>query len=67
MSKTRPATIGTPFMTLPPLDNGYWHVNIAPLGETPIEDDKLAPPHAPVEDDKLFGYAREVLMRKQYR
>ena len=43
---------------------GYWHVNVAPLGEDPFWEEQPMPVN---QDEKLFGYDVKEFLAKQYK
>lgn len=52
-------------LKLPPHKPGYCWTNVAPLGERPVWEERVAPWIA--SEGKLFGYDEKEFMAKQYR
>lgn len=53
------------FMQLPNHKPGYCWQNVAPLGESPIWQEAVAPWNGQADDSKLFGLRADIFMMKQ--
>ena len=49
------------------LPEGYWWVNIAPLGEPCNWQMQIEPQHIDINSTTIFGYERDAFLARQYK